>query len=92
MRQKRIRNPRARPGELKVGWGRCDRSEPSLVYVRGGGTTERSDGRILCNAFEEVHVHLGRSLAEELEVRGYDLTTLKFSIQKKQPTPNGCEI
>jgi hypothetical protein len=28
----------------------------------------------------------GRTLAQELEARGYDLTTLRFSIRKKQAT------
>lgn len=27
-----------------------------------------------------------RTFAQELEARGYDLTTLKFSIHKKEPT------
>jgi hypothetical protein len=30
-----------------------------------------------------VTVHEGNSLVKELEMRGYDITTLKFSIQRK---------
>ena len=51
------------------------------------------DGRLLNSALCSKVVRIddatpsgyswGPSLAEELEARGYDLTTLKFSIQKK---------
>lgn len=30
----------------------------------------------------------GRTFAQELEARGYDLTTLRFSIRRKQDTTN----
>lgn len=77
----------AKRGELKAQWGRGDRwDEPAIQYAWGPGSCS-PDGRILCNAIENTTVFDGRSLAAELEVRGYDLTTLRFSIQMKAPAP-----
>ena len=81
---KRLRNPVAKLGELKAAWGRVERGDtPSLVYAYGAGGAGKPDARILSTALEELIVFNGKSLIEELEVRGYDLTTLKFSIQQK---------
>lgn len=91
---KRIRTPSVKADTLIVAWGRADSHDaPSLVYVypdRSG----KCDSRVLCDAFEGKQYspdperygsfHLGPSLTEELDRRGYDLTTLKFSIQRKE--------
>ena len=85
---KRIHTLHSKPGQLKSGWGRPGpREEPDLLYAWGAGGADKTDGRILSTAFEELKNSFGRSLREELEYRGYDLTTLKFSIQQKQPNP-----
>jgi hypothetical protein len=82
----RPRIPTTKPGELKAGWARVDGNSPSVAYNWGGGGAAKSDARILSNALEEVHVHDGKTLIEELEARGYDLSTLRFSIKLKTPT------
>ena len=48
----------------------------------------RRDSRMLMTAFERVILYEedGRTLRQELEARGYDITTLKFSVMKKQVT------
>jgi hypothetical protein len=79
------RIPIAKPGQLKVGWGKVDKQTPEIAYAFGGGGTSTSDCRILCRAFEETEVFSGRSLAEELDARGYDLSTFRFSIELKRP-------
>jgi hypothetical protein len=81
----RPRSPTAKPGELKAGWAKVDGNSPSVAYVWGGNGAQKPDARILCAALEEVHVHTGKSLVEELEIRGYDLSTLRFSIKMKTP-------
>ncbi len=43
------------------------------------------DGHLMHHAFNVVPVHNGRSLAEELEARGYDRKTLRFQIRRKPP-------
>jgi hypothetical protein len=76
---------KARPGQLKAQWATYERgSAPCISYAWGGDGADKTDGRILSSALEGVAIHGGKSLAEELEARGYDLTTLKFSIEMKK--------
>lgn len=79
---KRIGMLSAKPGQLRVGWARPDRGEPpDICYAWGAGGADKSDARILSSAIEELPVFDGRSLREELILRGYDITTLKISIE-----------
>lgn len=89
---KRFRLPKLKDGELRVYWGKLPHDSPDIVYEWKGDSSMRRDSRLL-------HYHLGSqqpdpftqpifskmnpSLIEELEARGYDITTLRFSIQKK---------
>ena len=92
---KRLRKPKLKDGELRVYWGREDHDcTPDVILAWQGDRMMKRDTNLL-------HYHLcGRhpnprklpifsvmepSLIEELAARGYDLTTLKFSIMKKQP-------
>jgi hypothetical protein len=76
-------------GRQEMGWIMGD-----LVYAWGDGCAS-SDGRLLHGAFamkqfrpyvEPGGPRFDPSLLEELHRRGYDLTTLRFSIRKR-PTP-----
>ena len=85
MRNQRIHIPRAKRGQLIAKWGRPDRGElPSIVYAHGAGGADRTDARVLSDAFEGMKNCFGNTLAKELEDRGFDLTTLKFSISQKE--------
>lgn len=76
------RHIRAKPGELIAAFGTAERGDrPDIQYAWGGGGASKSDGRILCNALEEVKVFNGKTLREELTDRGYDISTLRFSIK-----------
>lgn len=80
---KRPRQLKANLGELRVGWGIDAPGErPSLVCAWGGGI-HGADANMLLWAFHKTDVLDGNDLVKELEARGYDLTTLKFSIKKK---------
>ena len=84
---KRWRAPKARRGQLKVQWGKLRHDSPDIIYTHGDGTS-RADSRLLHFMFSQGHYSpldktFGKSLYDELESRGYDLTTLKFSISKK---------
>lgn len=79
--QRRYRVVSAKRGELKAAFGRDDCGNISIQYAWGGGGAQKPDARILCNALEENKVFGGQTLAQELEARGYDLTTLRFTIQ-----------
>ena len=81
-------------GQLLVYWGKLPHDEPDVIYAYQGDSSMKRD-----NAF--LYYHFGRkypdpnamplfskmkpSLLEELDARGYDITTLRFSIMKKTP-------
>ena len=91
---KRLRKPKLKDGELRIYWGKEHRNDtPDVIFAWQGDSAMRWDTRLL-------HYHLGcqrpdpfkqplfsvmqPSLIEELTSRGYDITTLKFSIMKKE--------
>lgn len=98
--KKRYRSRKLRPGELRVYYGRLsDDPTPDIVYSNGPGThhcdraylhyafgckrMERNEDAPALSSFYEK-IKFSPSLLEELELRGYDLTTLEFSIKKKE--------
>lgn len=82
---KRFRRIKAKPGELKAAYGRSEDGDgPDIVFACGAGTS-KADSWMLYGAFN--HHYPASGFLKELERRGYDLTTLKFSIQKKS-SPN----
>ncbi len=99
MKTKKFGKPRAKNGELKVQWGVLPDNNPDICYIWGEGV-KSCDSNLLYYMFGTKRQHLlhgdeivenngqlikwEKSLLEELDARGYDLTTLKFSIQKKK--------
>lgn len=82
--RKRIITRQAKLGQLIAGWGRPGPGEaPDLVYSWGAGGACKSDSRILMEAIEGNEVMPGKSLRQELIDRGYDISTLRFSIERK---------
>ena len=80
---RRFREPKTKPGELKMAFGKIPHDIPDLLYCHGGGGADRCDARLLAHFIENVTYFEDRNLRQELEHRGYDITTLKFSIMKK---------
>lgn len=81
-----MRRRHAKPGEITVIWGRVERREaPSLVYEWRGSHEMKGTANLMTHVFEGLDVGYGRTLAKELESRGYDLTTLRFSVRKPGP-------
>jgi hypothetical protein len=60
---------------LTVRWSRRERA---LLY-----DGHKPTGGLLAYYFEHVENYDKRTLSAELEARGYDLTTLRFSIRRK---------
>lgn len=58
--------------------GRASRG--ALTYFGPGST-----GAMLASFFERLEYPDKKTMAQELDDRGYDLTTLRFSIRKKVP-------
>lgn len=95
---KRYRQPKQVPLTLKAQWGKMPDDDPDFIFSWGTGCSG-ADARLLNNVLchERYRHPLLRemkpmpSLVEELKARGYDVTTLRFSIRKieqPQPTPN----
>jgi len=72
---------KAKPNQLKAQWSKRHKD---IVYVWGDDVS-KGDSRLLHNTINVVVNLGGKSLQEELIARGYDITTLKFSIQKHRP-------
>ncbi len=89
-----MRRPKpAKPGELKAQWGKLPHNDPDICYLWGGGGAASGDGHLLHGMFSGYGHRKGDSgivehdgFLKELEARGYDLTTLKFSVQQKVKT------
>ena len=65
-----------KPGTLAVRWRPNHQGEgPGLVYYY---PDTPADGHLLHSVFRR-----GETFAQDLEARGYDLTTLQFTIRKK---------
>jgi len=88
------RRPTPAPGILKVYWGvDGDGEGPDLIIAWGDGVS-KGNAHLIHQVFNSERMTLNmdnprehtweRSLAKELEARGFDLTTLTFSIKKKQ--------
>lgn len=93
---KRYRVPKAKPGQLRMDYAHSN--DGKCIHYNWGDGCSHSDGHLLhymCGAPRLEHVYsgdpeygkyptkYGPSFFDELEKRGYDLKTLKFSIQKK---------
>lgn len=92
---KRFRRPKVKDGELKVYWGRLPHENPDIVIEYRGDRSMKRDSNLLFSAFTAQSVDpfakplfskMNPSLVDDLIARGYDITTLKFSISKKIDT------
>ncbi len=75
-----IRGKSWNDGWLTAYWGRESRGcKKDLMF----GSPCRPDGHLLYGALAFVEVAPGKTLVQELDARGYDVTTLQFSIKRK---------
>lgn len=63
--------------DLRCRWSKRERD---LLFI----FPRKADGSLLAAAFTSVEIH-GKTLRAHLEERGYDITTLRFSIKPKEP-------
>lgn len=75
---------RAKPGELKAYW---NSRESDVDFAWGGEGATKPDGGMLCHALCEQKGLYDRTLVQELEHRGFDISTLRFSIRRKPGIP-----
>jgi hypothetical protein len=93
MAAKRLRHKKCAPGQLRAYWGREGRGNyPDVILAHGGGTASKRDTTLLF-----IHLCTKRptgynseyipSLMDDLRERGYDISTLEFSIKKLPVKP-----
>lgn len=95
---KRYRRRHAKPGQLLIYYGKLPHNDPDVVFAWGGDGANKCDANYLTYAlcgkrqrmvFGEEREKAGYpvtfdpSVIEELTARGYDITTIRFSIMKK---------
>ena len=86
-RLRRKRPMRMKDGQLSVSWGYTREMGEDIYYTNGPGTSS-CDARLLDHFFgfiKPVRVLDGETeptLLDQLKERGYDLKTLRFTIQK----------
>ena len=88
---KRYRRPKVENGEIKFQKGKVDGDVDICIFY--GDDVPRRDRSLVMIAFGSAKMHIDRekefgvsfspSFIEELETRGYDMDTLRFSIKKK---------
>lgn len=89
---KRYRKPKLKDGELRIYYGKVPHDGPDVILAWQGNSEMKRDTNLLhyyiCSKRPDPHKLpifsvMQPSLIEELAARGYDITTLKFSIMKK---------
>lgn len=69
-------------GRISASWGYVkDEGLEDLYYTNGPGTSS-SDAQLMHYFFDCVKTASGKNFVEELESRGYDLKTLKLTVEK----------
>jgi hypothetical protein len=82
---KRFREPKAKEGELLVKFGKNNGDLDIQYCWPENDCGMKRDSRVVMFALEGKNALDNKSLRQILEERGYDITTLKFSIMKKKP-------
>lgn len=82
MKNPRGRMPSPKPGQIKVAWATEKNDTPQLHFRYNGNRLMSRDVNLLMSQFLTRPTSSGIGLLEDLESRGYDLSTLKFSIDK----------
>lgn len=97
---RRYRARKVKPGQLVMYYGKLPGDSPDVVYAWGGDGAGKRHGNLLSWLMGGPRIELlfgedrekahrdwrhGRSILEELDAAGFDLTTLRFSIEIKRP-------
>ena len=80
---------RATKGQLVAGWTRVDRYNDLDLVADAGPGCDRADARlaiqVLGQPWRWIDGTTDPALIDQLKKRGYDLSTLRFSIRKLKP-------
>lgn len=72
-------------GRLSASWGYTKAQDKEDIYYTNGPGTSRADAHLLHYFFDcVVEGNNKRNLIDELAARGYDLKTLRFTVEKEK--------
>lgn len=85
---KRYRRPKVIEGQIKMQRGNVDGSPDMCIFY--GDNVPKCDRALVMNTFCFGRLSWDSKqippFIEELEARGYDIETLRFSIERKKPS------
>lgn len=76
MARKRYRALSAKPGQLRAYYGRAGGDGPDICFAWGDGVRSGNGAYLAYDVFNQ-------DFRREMEERGFDITTLRFSIMQK---------
>lgn len=94
-----LRKPKVKSGELHFYYGKSHDDCPDFLTEFVGDPTMKQDSKFLLSTFcskkpdpfvQPIFRKMLPSFVEELSLRGYDITTIRFSI-KKFPKEGECD-
>ena len=79
-----MKHPKPKNNYLQMCYGKLKNDSPDICFT-WGDECSKSDSRLLFSIFNlPLYGDMTRKTPlEELEARGYDITTIEFSIKKK---------
>lgn len=81
---KRYRRRTAKDNQIMLYYGKAYTYDAPDICVAWGKQAGKPTANLIMSAFCETHKLIDVSLIEELDRRGFDVTTIKFSIEKKR--------
>ena len=82
MKNPRGRMPSPKTGQIKVAWATERGDRPSHQFCWKGDPLMKRDVNLIMSHFATTPTIMGTTFLKELKARGYDMSTLKFSIDK----------
>lgn len=70
-------------GDLTACWNKTS-GQGDVMFSSTDGPHAVDGRRLLYHAFSVVKIHDGKSLLDELEARGFDISTIRFAINRKK--------
>lgn len=90
MKNPKGRMPSPKPGQIRVAWATERGDKPTIHFCYKGEPSIKRDSNMIMSHFGITPTISGGTFLDELKERGYDLSTLKFSIDKL-PVPDSPE-
>lgn len=70
---------KAFPGQIKLCWSK---KKQDIEIAWGGSGADKSDAGFVISTLTSYYGLFNKTFLEEMESRGYDIKTIKFSIEK----------